>query len=308
VIEDIYTDVVLKSGIDPTNILYLTNSADIDKEIVAVSTKLNLPRIKSEFISLFELVAKHEALTRSNDYATSTLRKLDYNKKFISLNGLWRPHRLLLVSLLEGLQIRQSGHVSLNACVSDFPTMDEMFPEMLKWCSESDEATQVLMSNESLIKALDKLYIDTDDTTTHWQGAVYHSLNKRYYEDTYFSIVTETLCSPEFSAGGNTIGRAISEKTFKPMLHNHPFMIAGVPGVLRLLKKLGYKTFSPMIDESYDDELDASKRCFMIAKEAERLASLKDDELQVFLNSCKPIVEYNLNVLKSKETFAHHMT
>jgi hypothetical protein len=185
--------------------------------------------------------------------------------------------------------------------------MDEMFPEMLKWCSESDEATQVLMSNESLIKTLDKLYIDTD-TTTHWQGAVYHSLNKRYYEDTYFSIVTETLCSPEFSAGGNTIGRAISEKTFKPMLHNHPFMIAGVPGVLRLLKKLGYKTFSPMIDESYDDELDASKRCFMIAKEAERLASLKDDELQVFLNSCKPIVEYNLNVLKSKETFAHHMT
>jgi hypothetical protein len=63
-----------------------------------------------------------------------------------------------------------------------------------------------------------------------------------------------------------------------------------------------------MIDESYDDELDASKRCFMIAKEAERLASLKEDELQEFLNKCKPIVEYNLNVLRSKETFAHHMT
>jgi hypothetical protein len=46
----------------------------------------------------------------------------------------------------------------------------------------------------------------------------------------------------------------------------------------------------------------------MIAKEAERLASLKEDELQEFLNKCKPIVEYNLNVLRSKETFAHHMT
>jgi hypothetical protein len=308
VIEDIYTDVVVASGIDPSNILYLTNSADIDKEIVAVSTKLNLPRIKSEFISLFELVAKHEALTRSNDYATSTLSKLEYDKKFISLNGLWRPHRLLLVSLLQALGIRHNGHVSLNACVSDCPTMDEMFPEMLKWCNKSTEATQVLLSNESLIKTLDKLYIDTDNTTTHWQGAVYHSLNKRYYEDTYFSLVTETLCSPEFSAGGNTIGRAISEKTFKPMLHNHPFMIAGVPGVLRLLKKLGYKTFSPMIDESYDDEPDTAKRCYMIAKEAKRLCSLQSNELQEFLSNCKPIVEYNLNLLKSKETFSYHMT
>lgn len=308
VIEDIYNDVVIKSGIDPKNILYLTNSADIDKEIVAVSSKLNLPKIRSEFISLFELVAKHELLSRVSEYASNTLDKLAYDKKFISLNGLWRPHRLFLVSLLEALSIRNNGYVSLNACISEYPSMDEMFPEMLKWCAKSEDATQLLLSNESIIKNLDRLYIDTDNSTIHWQGAVYHSLSKQYYEDTYFSIVTETLCSPEFSAGGNTIGRAISEKTFKPMLHNHPFMIAGVPGVLRLLRKLGYKTFSPMIDESYDDELDAAKRCYMIAKEAERLSDLKDDGLQEFLNKCKPIVEYNLNVLRSKETFAHHMT
>jgi hypothetical protein len=308
VIEDIYTDVIINSGINPSNVLYLTNSADIDKEIDFVSKKLNLPKIKSEFISLFELVAKHEALTRSNEYATSTLSKLDYNKKFISLNGLWRPHRLLLVSLLEGLKIRQSGYVSLNACVSDCPTMDEMFPEMLKWCSVSDGAINLLLSNESLIKTLDKLHIDTESSPTHWHGAVYHSLNKQYYEDTYFSLVTETLCSPEFSAGGNSIGRAISEKTFKPILNNHPFMIAGIPGVLRLLKELGYKTFSPFIDESYDDESNAAKRCYMIAKEAERLCNLKDDKLQEFLNNCKPITDYNLNLLKSKKVFAHQMT
>ena len=308
VIEDIYNDVVVASGIDPANILYLTNSADIDKEIVFVSAKLNLPKIKSEFISLFELVAKHELLSRKDEYASNTLSKINYDKKFISLNGLWRPHRLLIVSLLEALSVRTNGYVSLNACVSDYPSMDEMFPTMLKWCVDSDDATQTLLSNESVVKTLDKLYIDTGNSTTHWQGAPYHSLNKKYYEDTYFSIVTETLCSPEFSAGGNTMGRAISEKTFKPMLHGHPFMIVGVPGVVRLLRKLGYKTFSPMIDESYDDESNIAKRCYMIAKEAERLSNLKDDELHKFLNKCKPIIEYNLNVLRSKETFAHHMT
>jgi hypothetical protein len=172
----------------------------------------------------------------------------------------------------------------------------------------SDGAINLLLSNESLIKTLDKLHIDTESSPTHWHGAVYHSLNKQYYEDTYFSLVTETLCSPEFSAGGNSIGRAISEKTFKPILNNHPFMIAGIPGVLRLLKELGYKTFSPFIDESYDDESNAAKRCYMIAKEAERLCNLKDDKLQEFLNNCKPITDYNLNLLKSKKVFAHQMT
>ena len=309
VIDDIYRDVVIESGIDPNNILYLTNSADIANEIEIVSKKYNLPKIRSEFISLFEMVAQRETEDAKYQYAHHTLNKPTYDKKFITLNGLWRPHRLLLVSLIKSLNLIHHGHVSLNACTEDFPSMDQMFPEMLKWTAYSTEANQLLIQNEYIVKQLGRLYIDTDiNGANNWKGAVYHSLDKSFYEDTYFSVVTETLCSPEFSQKGNTLGRAISEKTFKPILHHHPFMILGVPGVLKLLKQLGYKTFSPYIDESYDDEEDVSRRCYLITKEVERLCELKGEGLQKFLNNCKPIVEHNYNVLMNKKVFNYPMT
>lgn len=309
VIDDIYRDVVIGSKIPPSNILYLTNSADIAEEIEIVSRKYNLPKIRSEFISLFEMVAQRQIQNREYQYAQDTLNKPVYDKKFISLNGLWRPHRLLLVSLLEAWNLRRHGYVSLNACTEHFPPMDQMFPEMLKWTSNCAEAQQLLMHNEALVRQLGRLYIDTDNNGgNNWEGALYHSLDKSFYEDTYFSIVTETLCSPEFSQKGNILGRAISEKTFKPILHHQPFMILGVPGVLRLLRELGYKTFSPYIDESYDDEEDVGKRCYMIAKEVKKLCKLKGDELQEFLANCKAITEFNYNVLINKKVFSYPMT
>ena len=307
VIEDIYRDVVIASNIPPENILYLTNSADINLEIDIVSKKFNLPKIKSEFISLFELVAKHESEHNKDKFATTTLNKESYNKKFITLNGLWRPHRLLLVSFLEALGIRENGYVSLNACPADVPTMDEMFDRILIWNENNPEGYNLLVNNKERVKKLDRLYIDTNGHDS-WTGAVYSSTDKEYYENSYFSIVTETLCVPESSAEGATIGRAISEKTFKPILNHHPFMLVGVTGALRLLKDLGYKTFSPYIDESYDDEPNSYKRIYMIAKEAERLSKLSGVELTEFLNNCKPIVEYNYNHLKTRTKFNYQMT
>lgn len=307
VIEDIYQDVVINQNIPAENILYLTNSIDIDKEIDIVSKKYNLPKIKSEYIGLFEKVAQDQIEKNSTEYATNTLNKIKYNKKFISLNGLWRPHRLLLVSLLEALSIRNHGYVSLNASSNDHPRMTEMFDEMLVWSRFSPDVEQILRLNQEKIMTLDKLYIDTDPRN-NWTGAVYNSFSKEYYEHTYFSIVTETLCAKNFSQDGHTLGRAISEKTFKPILNHHPFMILAVTGVLKMLRDLGYKTFSPYIDESYDEEPDFVKRSYMIAKETQRLCNLEGDDLQDFLNNCKPIVEHNHRILASKKVFNHPMT
>jgi hypothetical protein len=306
VIGDIYHDLVINQRIPASNILYLTNSMDIDKEIEIVSTKLNYPKIKSEYISLFEKVAQDQIEKNKNAYAAISVNKSDYDKKFISLNGLWRPHRLLLVSLLESLNVREQGYVSLNASSTDLPSMTDMFGEMINWTNDST-IKQLLLDNRERLMSLNQLYLDTDPNN-NWTGAVYNSLDKNYYENTYFSVVTETLCAPNFSQAGNTLGRAISEKTFKPILNRHPFMILGVTGVLRLLRQLGYRTFSPYIDESYDDEPDFVKRSFMIAKETERLCSLRGKDLQDFLINCRSIVEHNFKVLSDKSVFTYPMT
>ena len=44
----------------------------------------------------------------------------------------------------------------------------------------------------------------------------------------------------------------ISEKSFKPLAHKHPFLIYGSLGTLQYLRDLGFETFDHVIDESYD--------------------------------------------------------
>ena len=58
----------------------------------------------------------------------------------------------------------------------------------------------------------------------------------------------------------------ITEKTIKPIRAGIPFVIVGCHHYLKKLRKLGFKTFSPYIDESYDDEEDTNKRIELACK------------------------------------------
>jgi hypothetical protein len=80
-------------------------------------------------------------------------------------------------------------------------------------------------------------------------------INSQWYDDTYFSIVAETLIDGPVW---------ISEKSFKPIAHYHPYMIAGQPGVLKYLQNLGFETFDNMFDESYDQQAEYAVRVQII--------------------------------------------
>lgn len=64
------------------------------------------------------------------------------------------------------------------------------------------------------------------------------------YSDTFFSIITET--------GFDTCH--FTEKTWKPILAEHPFVIQSGKGHLEILHELGFKTFDNFIDESYEND------------------------------------------------------
>ena len=65
-----------------------------------------------------------------------------------------------------------------------------------------------------------------------------------------------------------------TEKTWKAMSANRPFIAFTTPYFMKELREQGYKTFSPLIDESYDEIEDNDKRLQAIANEFERLAML----------------------------------
>ena len=54
----------------------------------------------------------------------------------------------------------------------------------------------------------------------------------------------------------------ITEKTYRNIKYKKPFILMGNQYLLQVLLKLGYKTFHPLIDESYDR--DRRDRCKVV--------------------------------------------
>ena len=115
------------------------------------------------------------------------------------------------------------------------------------------------------------------------------------YANSYFYICTETFLHGDF--------KSLTEKAFKPIVNFMPFVIIAYPGALKLLKDLGFKTFSPWIDESYDDEQDSIKRINMVYSEIQRISNMSIDSLhnwywemeEIYIHNQHHFLEYYKN-------------
>lgn len=86
--------------------------------------------------------------------------------------------------------------------------------------------------------------LPSDHSTSHWNDRYF---NPDWYNSTCFSLIAETYVDP---MDGQEI--FITEKTFKPLAFQHPFMVFGNAGTLKHLKDLGFETYENLFDESYD--------------------------------------------------------
>jgi gas vesicle protein len=73
----------------------------------------------------------------------------------------------------------------------------------------------------------------------------------------------------------------------------HPFVLLARPHTMAELRKMGYKTFSPMIDESYDSIIDDTERFNAIWAEITRLSQQTTEEWINWQSQIKEIVDYN---------------
>lgn len=119
-----------------------------------------------------------------------------------------------------------------------------------------------------------------------------------YFNESYFSVVTETMFYVPIK--GEYSYKFFSEKIFKPISCKHPFILLAWPGALEELKRLGYKTFSPYINEKYDTITDNKERYNSVIQEILRLSELTDDEWLVWQKNIKEIVEHNYQILLRK--------
>jgi len=85
----------------------------------------------------------------------------------------------------------------------------------------------------------------------------------------------------------------ITEKTFKAIALEMPFVLVAPAGSLSYLREYGFRTFADVFDESYDLETDDIRRIEKVTCLLKDLNNLSVAERQRIHQACLPIVEHN---------------
>ena len=92
----------------------------------------------------------------------------------------------------------------------------------------------------------------------------------------------------------------LTEKSFKPIVMQQPFIIQSCRGSLEYLRRYGFRTFDEYWDESYD-EADDQVRTYKIGQLLESLHNMSQKEKTSLQTAVNSTVEHNYNWFYSTE-------
>jgi len=190
------------------------------------------------------------------------------NKYYLSFNRLPKGHRVKLVLSLDRNNLLDKGYVSFANNISDWDWKDMV--------TKSER--------ESLEKKM-PLVIDRKDLSDAKYS--YEKFEVKYYLDSYFQIATGN----NFTDFDDQL--IFSEKIWKPITNFQPFIYLDDVGALKKLREYGFKTFSPFIDESYDNVIDTEERFVMIEDEINKLCSKPIEEIDEWYWSIEETLKHN---------------
>lgn len=299
VVKAIYDVCVLDMEIPVEQIVLISESAVIDKEVENVAKQYNLGKIKTKWMRIFEFGINNVVVHHKVNDECKTLQHKNYTKKFLNLNRRWRLHRPALVALLKIKDLVKYGYISL-ATSDDYKNWHVFFDEIRWTFKDNPEFLSLFEQNEDLIKTIPELRLDKSDMTINYASSEYlkETTMDYFYENSYFSVVSETNFFQPYGEGV-----FVSEKIFRPIQKKHPFIVLARPKTLEAMKSIGYRTFGNIIDESYDSEFDDYKRMTKIIDEINRLCNLSGSDLTNFLAYARETTNYNYSVLKNKTSF-----
>jgi hypothetical protein len=135
-----------------------------------------------------------------------------------------------------------------------------------------------------------------------WQhGWISQLIPRRIYNSAYISIVAETECLPCPNAF------FVSEKITKPLIMGHPFVIFGCQHYLKHLRSLGLKTFSPWLNESYDDIENATQRAKALVQSVVEFSQLSELEKIQAVAEMKTVTDHNRSLVLDSKWNLHNL-
>ena len=222
---------------------------------------------------------------------------VDYNddaKKFLCLNRWINQHRFYFMYQMYKHDILDQFNWSFHGNIENKESFDSGPQKFLRGLPAGGYWAQWDIWNwtDDMAKFAEDtphMYdIDGDRT-----AADFHLIWEFHYhkKESLLYIVTETSFT-------NDPIRDVSEKTWRPIALQMPFILIHQPFALRRLRDLGYKTFNTLWDEDYDDIVDEKKRMSAIVDLVVSLNSRKD--FVELIKSCRGIVEHNFQMLRMR--------
>ena len=257
------------------NVVYLDANTILDD--IVLDTRINYFSYEYTALDWDRYTSMHpNMIYHSNTKSLKHLKKLEKTKDsirkkyFLSFNRLPKQHRVDLVISLEKHNLLNKGYVS-------FPKEDDFW----KFKTYNGE----LKSYEDSL--FSKLPLKIDNIQLDKKKWSYEKFDNKFYLNSYFQIVTEN----QFTDYEDQL--QFSEKVWKPITNFQPFILLGDRYQLKKLREWGFKTFSPFIDESYDNVLNKKERFLAIEKEINKLCSKPIEEIHEWYWSIEQDLRHN---------------
>jgi len=293
--DDMIFDFLSENGlareISPTQIIYVTGNLNIENRLKL--WKLKNPKKESIHVipySHFEFDIGNKKRIMLEDGDSSLLNfkqyyeykkeNLDDIKVYNYLNKKPRNHRIFFYDTLIKWNLLDCGIISMNK-------VNEQEDILLDFNIKTKEELEILNRN------LPTYAYGVSNEVEAFKHYMYNFSVKETL-NSWITVVSET----HFDDNQKTI--FLSEKTFKAIANEQPFVILGNKGSLVELHNYGYKTFNPLIDESYD-EMGSIDRMNAILKVLLDFSN-RDNKLE-WLHWLGPILKHNSHTLMFNTLF-----
>jgi hypothetical protein len=186
---------------------------------------------------------------------------------YTTLNNKGRWHRIKLLQHLHQHQLLQKGICSF---VFDQKTLDSMRktdPELAEMLPMSLENTLDHYSKQTVqVDYLDMPVLELDGYMSALTQSYYDIITETITGKCYNNRVFDSFFSDHFWRN-----MYYTEKTWRSIFYQRPFLLMGNQHQLQMLRDLGFKTFDFLFDESYDNIADADSRLSAMLAENRRV-------------------------------------
>ena len=176
---------------------------------------------------------------------------------------------LLALSMLDRLNLLKEGYIS-----SDILDLQSAWNK-IKYQLPNDSKLRYLQLDS--IKNTKDVYLKPIDITDSLKLSNINIVIEAYYND-----------YPKYRYP------LITEKLWRNIFLKKPFILVGQKNTLKYFNNLGYKTFHPYIDESYDN-LEDDYRVKAAINQVIKLINFTDKQWISFFNNINPILEHNIS-------------